>query len=177
VTEPAGEARPSDVSDELPVDDEDGFEALEADDRTAFALPSWLSGPAVWEPNRPTWATAVAAIFLLTTISQVLYAGMIPLLPPILPDPVPWFGFVVGAVSLAAGFAIYRGLEWGRWLGIALAVTWLARTLAVVEPALRSPALPDGPDVWLDVVIPIGLNAAILLLLLIRWPRRSSGVD
>ena len=151
------------------------FEELDPDPpRFGDGLPGWLRGPGAWSGKRPPGATLVGAILLLNTISQVLYAGMLPMLSPVLPDPLPWLGPLLGGLALVAAIGVLRGLEWGRWLGMALAVSWSARSLALFESWALTPYEPGAPSLGLDIVLPIAVNAVIVLLLLFRWPRTAA---
>jgi hypothetical protein len=149
------------------------FDDLEPDP-AAPPVPDWLWGPGAWRGKRPNWATAVAGIFLLNAISTVLYAGMLPQRLPLLPDPLPWLGLVLGGLALLAAAGVFRGLEWGRWLAIAVAVSWSARTAALIGAWAEAPSDPTGTSVLLDFVLPLAINGLILWLLLVRWPRAAT---
>jgi hypothetical protein len=156
------------------LDGERAFDDLEPEpEPLGSRLPDGVWGPGVWQGKRPRWATIVGAFLILNAIGQVLYLGLIPLLPPILPDPLPWAGPVLGGVALASAVGILRGLEWGRWLAIALSAAWLARSVAFFQSWSISPYTPGAPSLALDILLPVAINAGIVLLLLLRWPRRA----
>ena len=150
------------------------FDELEPDPPAGGEAPDWLWGPGVWRGKRPTWATVVAGIFVLNALSSVFYAGIVPQRLPLFPDPLPWLGILLGGLAVAAAIGVFQGLEWGRWLAIAVAVSWSARILALIGAWAAAPSDPGGPSIPFDIVLPIAVNGLILWLLLVRWPRTSS---
>lgn len=127
-------------------------------------------------PARPAWVTVVAAVLALNGISLVLYAGYLPAIPVWAPDPVPAVGAVTGLFAFAAAFGVFRQLTWGRWLGIALAIGWLARDGVKLASWLQAgyPGMdPIAPNLLLDVALPIAVYVMVVELLVRRWPAEA----
>jgi hypothetical protein len=127
----------------------------------------------VARPARPTWVTVVATVLALNGISLVLYAGYIPAIPVWAPDPLPVIGAVTGLLAFAAAFGVFRQLAWGRWLGIALVISWLARDVVLFEAWLRTGSRgmdPAAPNVLFDIALPVAVYVIIVGLLIRRWP-------
>jgi hypothetical protein len=122
---------------------------------------------------RPAWATVVAAILALNGISLVLYAGYIPAIAIWAPDPFPVIGAITGLLAFAAAFGVFRQLTWGRWLGIALAIGWLARDAVELASWLQTGSGGMGPtatNLLLDFALPIAVYVVVVELLVRRWP-------
>jgi hypothetical protein len=163
---------PSDQPD--PADAFDWLENLEPEPTPAPIPPSWLRGSGAWAGHRPAWGTVVALFFALNALSLILYAGLLPLLPPVLSDPAPMIGIAFGLASAAAAVGIFSGREVGRWLGIGLVIAWLARDAVLLQAWLQAPDDPRGLNLALDILLPVVINATILVLLLRGWPRQPA---
>lgn len=131
---------------------------------------------AVGSRARPAWFTAVAAVLVLNGISLSLYLGSLGAAPAWAPDPLPAIGAVTGVAAFAAAVGVFRQQAWGRWLGIALVVGWLARDAALLEGWISTGYVGlerSSPNVLLDIVLPIAVNLIVLWLLVRRWPAPS----
>jgi hypothetical protein len=125
---------------------------------------------------RPAWITVVAAILALNGISLVLSAGSIPASPVWASDPLPVIGAISGVLAFVAAAGVLRQLAWGRWLGLALAIGWLAREAALFETWLRTGNRglePTGPSPLVDLVLPAAAYVLVVALLIRRWPGRG----
>lgn len=125
--------------------------------------------------RRPRRLTLDAAWLAVSGALGAFYAGIVPLLPPLVTTPVPLAATVIGAAGIVAAIGIWRMASWGRWLGVAcllfgivqMAGSQLWRATAGLESGSTSPAP------LLDLFVGIALwvaDLAVLWVLLGRWP-------
>jgi hypothetical protein len=122
---------------------------------------------------RPAWVTVVAAVLALNGVSLILYAGYIPAIPVWAPDPLPVIGAVSGLLAFAAAVGVFRQLTWGRWLGISLAISWLARDAVLFQSWIQAGVRgtdPTAPNLLLDIALPVAVYVIVVELLVRRWP-------
>jgi hypothetical protein len=118
----------------------------------------------------------VAILVGLDGLLGILYAGFIPLLPPVANQPEPVASTAMGLVGLIAAVGLWRWQAWGRWLGIAITLWSVARSIGAIAIlggfASTGGAVPV-PDPLLDVIIPLTIDAIILVVLATRGPART----
>lgn len=118
----------------------------------------------------------IAALLIgLEGLLGLLYGGIVPLLPPVVNVPEPMVASLLGLVGLVAAVGLWRWQTWGRWLGIAITLWSVARSIGAI--AILAGAAPAGtavpvPDPLLDVIVPLTIDGIILVVLVTRWPGR-----
>jgi hypothetical protein len=114
----------------------------------------------------------IAALLIgLEGLLGILYAGLLPLLPPIVNVPEPLVSTVIASLGLVAAVGLWRWQTWGRWLGIVVTLWSVARTLGAIAILVGiGPASGTAPDPLLDVIVPLTIDAIILVVLATRWP-------
>jgi hypothetical protein len=126
-------------------------------------------------PRTPIPPVRIVAILIgLDGLLGILYSGFLPLLPPIANLPEPLVSSAIGLVGLVAAVGVWRWQTWGRWLGIAITLWSVVRTIGAI--AILGGMAPAGaatvtPDPLLDVILPLTIDVIILAVLVARWPR------
>lgn len=109
----------------------------------------------------------LAALYVaLNGVLGLLYAPYVPFFPPFVTTPNVVLSSVLGVIGLLAGLGIWRTQPWGRWLGVVSGAYWLA--YGVVGILADLDGLTGGT---VFTVIALGLELAVLWILVRRWPR------
>jgi hypothetical protein len=118
--------------------------------------------------GRRPWAIALVALWLgFSGAITALYAGFVPLLPPVVDRPEPAISTALGVLGILAAVGVWQIRDWGRWLGLGLTFVMIVRDLALA-------IAPDGSGTELAVVMGIMLDVLVLGVLLVRWPPRRT---
>lgn len=91
-----------------------------------------------------------------------------PFFPGLVDQPSMVAALAVGIAAVVASVAVFRKRDWGRWLGVGLAVFFIARDVAVAA-AISSRGGVRSPFDFLT----FGLDLVLLYFLLKRWPAVS----
>jgi hypothetical protein len=114
--------------------------------------------------ERPAPTTVAALLLLLTGARTAFYGAVVPFFPGLVDQPSVVAALAVGIAAVVASVAVFRKLEWGRWLGVGLAVFFIARDVAVAA-AISGRGGVRSPFDFLT----FGLDLVLLYFLLKRW--------
>ena len=126
--------------------------------------------------DRPRRLSLAAAWLGVTGLLAAFYAGVVPLLPPLVTTPVPLLATAIGGAGIVAAIGVWRVAAWGRRLGVAFLLFGIAQSAGYLlwRATTGSEAGPT-PDTMLLLsllqdLLSWALTLAVLWVLLRRWP-------
>ena len=125
--------------------------------------------------RRPRRLTLSAAWLAVSGGLGVFYAGIVPLLPPVVATPVPLVATAVGVAGVAAAVGVWRLTSWGRWLGVACLLIGVLQSAgyALWRATAASGVGSTSPAPLVDLLVAVpsfAVSLAVLWVLLARWP-------
>jgi hypothetical protein len=126
--------------------------------------------------DRPRRLTLAAAWLGVTGLLAAFYAGIVPLLPPLVTTPAPLVATAIGGVGIVAAIGVWRVAAWGRWLGVAFLLLGIAQSAGYLlwraTTGSGTGSTPDPmlfPSVLQDL-LSWAMTLAVVWVLLRRWP-------
>jgi hypothetical protein len=124
--------------------------------------------------RRPPILTIAGALLIWTGAMWIVYGPILPLLPPLVTQPISQVATVFGILAVLAGIGVLRVHPSARVLGSAVAVADLARGLVgqpVEMAAAAGRGLPDLAGVIVvGTLIPAVVGGFLVYALIVRWP-------
>lgn len=160
--------------------DRDEPESGPADDADWPALDPGPPPAPRHSTRRPVAVAVAAALLALDGISGIVTGVLSPMLPEALANVAPILTGIMGLAGLVAAVGAWRLAEWGRVLGLGVALGWLIQDglLAQTAAALGiDPLLGRAPNPLFDWVVPLAADVLILASLALRWPRPAASTD
>lgn len=130
--------------------------------------------------RRPGPIVLATALLAVDGVGGVISGLSTRLLSEPLANVAPVLTAVLGLGGLVAAVGVWRVDEWGRLVGLGVALGWLIRDGLLTQAALSlglDPLLGRAPNPLFDWVLPLGSDVVILAVLALRWPNAVSAED